>query len=705
MKRKRGIMPFLVFFVLFILFVGYLTNFQSREYDIEMERDVDVYASISQPENGSSFSVGQGVAFNGTGSSTWGSIESFSWSFGDGDTSNSQNPVHSYSIPQTYTVQLTVEDTGGYTASTSIEIHIIEGRPTVQITEPINGDIFPRNFPVNFSGDAIVSSGYIAEYKWTFADGTTSSQKSPVHQFNTTGVKTNKFEAKDSFGNWSDPMYVTISISLPTAQILSPSDGSTVYANTGIPFSGIGHTTHGIIAGWNWSFGDGAISTLQNPNHTYTNNGEFTVTLQVTDQYGNTSAPVSIMLQVKTTPPTAIIMKPANQGSYYINIPVEFDGYGTVSEPNTTIVGYEWIFGDGSSSEMQRPTHIYTSMGQKEVKFRVEDGNGEKSDWVTISINILAEIPVAYITTPDDEFTIFINTAVSFSGYGQINSGTITAYEWKFGDGQSSIVQNPKHTYESAGTKEVQFRVRSDSGVWSDPVKIRVIVLMTHAPVASFTYTPNTGLNESTNITFTAKCTDEDNDIREYQWFHNGKKLSETGLTFTMRFVAGTHTIRLVCIDSVELMGEYETTFTVGLGIDNLPPVAKFIVLTPTITDISPTTLQDQSTDPEGDVLTRQWYIDDQLHDETESMISILFQPGTHKVEIVVQDTIGQKANFSQLITCEKSDSPQGYVSDGSQQNNTILMVLGVVIAGGAYLWWRRKKSKGLTSKRFRFLR
>src|SRR5207247_1584156 len=142
----------------------------------------------------------------------------------------------------------------------------------------------------------------------------------------------------------------------------------------------------GTIASYRWTFGDGtAAVTTQNPSHTYTAGGTFTVTLTVTDNQnatGSVSHPVTV-----TAPPPPNQPPVAAFTSSCTQLVCNFTS--TSSDPDGTIASYRWTFGDGTAAvTTQNPSHTYTAGGTFTVTLTVTDNQnatGSVSHPVTVT--------------------------------------------------------------------------------------------------------------------------------------------------------------------------------------------------------------------------------------------------------------------------------------------------------------------------------
>jgi len=169
-----------------------------------------------------------------------------------------------------------------------------------------------------------------------------------------------------------------------------------------------------------------------------------------------------------------------------INEVVSFSSAGSV-DADGSIVAYNWDFGDGGTSVEANPSYAYANSGTFTAKLTVTDNdNNQSSDSSLVNISASNEAPVAQVNGPFEEF---VNTAIAFSSVGSIdNDGTITSYYWNFGDGNSSTLANPTHTYQSAGSYPVELTVTDNDNAASSVSTTAVI-----KPIITVDYCAITG--------------------------------------------------------------------------------------------------------------------------------------------------------------------------------------------------------------------
>ena len=222
---------------------------------------------------------------------------------------------------------------------------------------------------------------------------------------------------------------------------------------------------------WYWDFGDGTTSTLQNPSHTYTAPGTYTVTLTVTNAFGNNTMEQNI---TKIIPPTPVANFTSNVTSGISPLTVQFYDNST----NNPLTWY-WDFGDGTNSTQQNPTHSYTTPGNYNVSLTVTNGGGSNNLTETNYITVYYPPPIASFTA--NTTTGIAPVVVNFT---DTSTGNITSYYWNFGDGTNSTLQNPSHIY-TPGTYTVSEIVTGPGGNNTSTLT-NYIYVKYPAPVASF---------------------------------------------------------------------------------------------------------------------------------------------------------------------------------------------------------------------------
>lgn len=304
---------------------------------------------------------------------------------------------------------------------------------------------------------------------------------------------------------------------------------------TASPASGIApltvqFTATGVMGGnyYVWDFGDGSPLNHgdQNPSHTYTAAGTYTVT-QTVSNYGH-SASTTRTITVTSPGPTAAFAAYPQSGR--APLAVQFIDYSTGAALRS------WDFGDGATSTQQNPTHTYNRPGSYTVSLTVTDDAGH-TDTATKWNYILTTAP------PTVDFTADVTSgdkplAVAFTA----NTTEATSWRWSFGDGGSSTERNATHVYTTPGTYDVTL-------IGSAPVYGDVIA--TKHGYIRVNDLPGPDVDFAMNVTsgpapLTVQFTDisTENLISWIWWFDDGSTSTERNPVHTFA-VPGTYTVAM----------------------------------------------------------------------------------------------------------------------------------------------------------------
>ena len=215
-------------------------------------------------------------------------------------------------------------------------------------------------------------------------------------------------------------------------------------------FTDLSTVNGGNIISWNWNFGDGNVSQQQNPIHTYLSTGTFTATLTVVDNKGCSST-ITKSLIVYPLPSANFSLSNGCQGNA-----IQYNDLSVVTPGNIT--GWNWNFGDGSTSSLQNPTHIYNTAGTYLVTLNAITAGG-CSDSITKQVTIYST-PIAAFSS----VAVCRNSPITLNDLSSISNGVITTYNWNLGNGQSSSLQSPTIIYVASGIYNVSLTVTSSNG-------------------------------------------------------------------------------------------------------------------------------------------------------------------------------------------------------------------------------------------------
>jgi PKD repeat protein len=360
------------------------------------------------------------------------------WEFGDGEESTRQNPLHEYPEAGTYTVTLRVTAAGGSSSKRKFV--------TVEAGDPLIAD-----FGFSVSGLKVLfaesSAGEPVSFSWDFGDGKTSTARNPSHTYASAGTYTVSLDVANKFGvTDSTSQFVTVSQGeAPKADFESQINGLKVFFND---------TSTGSPTGWSWNFGDCSTrpqkectSPDQNPSHTYTQAGTYTVTLTASNAGGSNAKTRLVTVSLGAAPKASF----------------EFQTAGLKAVFNDTSTGnptsWSWDFGECTGSPQcfssaQNPTYTYKNPGTYTVTLTATNAAGSSSVSKLVQVTSASKPSANFCYQRNKRAVIFFDASTQ----------SPTSWSWDFGDGGASALQNPSHTYAADGTYGVTLTATNSAG-------------------------------------------------------------------------------------------------------------------------------------------------------------------------------------------------------------------------------------------------
>jgi len=283
---------------------------------------------------------------------------------------------------------------------------------------------------------------------------------------------------------------------------------------------------------WVWLFGDGGISIIESPSHTYTSAGTYTVTLTATNSAGSNTVTRSGYITVSNPGSAPVAAFVANVTAGPVPLSVQF-----VDSSTNSPTSWVWSFGDGGFSTAQNPFHTYTTAGNYTVTLTATNAAGSNtiSQSGYITVGKVATVPVASFVSTETS-----GTAPLTIQFIDSSTNSPTSWAWSFGDGITSTLQNPSHTYTVVGTYTVTLTATNAAGR-NTVTETGYITVNLAAPVASFTANITTGPAPLT-VNFTDTST---NSPTGWYWsFGDGGTSSNQNVTYTYTNT-GTYTVEL----------------------------------------------------------------------------------------------------------------------------------------------------------------
>ncbi|MCO7225895.1 PKD domain-containing protein [Pleionea sp. CnH1-48] len=371
--------------------------------------------------------VNQPINFSSAGSDdSDGVISVYHWDFGDGQQSNQQNPVHTYTATGDYVATLTVTDDSGLTASDTAQVTIVADNlpPTANANGPYNASV---NQAINFSSQGSTDAdGSIAEYHWDFGDGNSSNQANPQHAYSQVGQFQATLTVTDNLG--------ATDISIAEVNV-SDIEYCTVSGNT--RYEWIAKVKSGSFENSSDKEGYGDFSSM---------------TMSLTE--GNNTIELTA------------------GGSYSehwaawidLNRDGEFDAEGEKVlvdlSGRDTVVG-QLFLPDGSAGITTR-MRIAMKYHSEANASCGDIGDGEVEDY---TVSISARINTPPVANANGPYTGVVQQALRFSSDGSHDpDGSIQTYLWEFGDGNQSNEASPEYRYASSGSFTLRLTVTDNEG-------------------------------------------------------------------------------------------------------------------------------------------------------------------------------------------------------------------------------------------------
>ncbi len=446
------------------------------------------------------------------------------------------------------------------------------------------------NSGVTFSDQSTPNGTTIKKWIWDFKDGTVLESTTAGAPFSHVYMLPGDYLpvltliTQDDCSITSSPKAVHIT-PLPVATFSSSTPSCEKRA---IQFTDQSTTLEGTITTWNWNFGDGQTATTQNPQHTYTTAGSYTVSLTVRTSLGCEQSSSATVIVVNALPIVDFITP-----SFCLSdITASFPNQSTNADGSTTNLTYAWNFGDAlkstpsnpNTATSRNPTHNYSDPGDYLISLEVSTAEGcSVTQTKTFRVNGINPVADFEVVNPSN---LCSKNSVSFINKSYVvGFGSVTRLEWYFdyGNNPSQVIvdNNPSPdkvytisypTFHAPATKNYSVRlVAYSGGVCVSLETIKTIVLKA-VPEVAFSALSSV-CQEITPFQITQAT--------ELYNFSGTFRFSGTGVSSSGRFSpllagVGTHQLKYVftaqngCADSASRSITVFATPTVNAGRDTI---------------------------------------------------------------------------------------------------------------------------------------
>jgi PKD repeat protein len=332
------------------------------------------------------------------------------WDFGDGFTSTEQFPIHIYNTPGVYFVllNLTTED-----CFSTFESEVFVGDNYYNGTDCIAmfsfEQISPGGLTFQFYDASWLANDTIIYQSWDFGTNVYSEESYPVYTFPSPGeyVVNYTISTNNCTSTQQSIIYTGDSVWYPeTCQALfwiepNPAD------EYEIQFYDFSYVV-GEIQYWEWNFGDGEFSYIQNPVHTYLTDGQYIPSLMIISDSCQSYIEFQIDIPIQNYIPSNC------ECIFYAEMVADSVTFFDLSTGNPQT--WNWNFGDGTYSSLQSPSHVFDGLGIHEIALAI-GGNGCNNnsgmvlnlDNSQISYMFLPVIPSNISESTDNQTIVFPN--------------------------------------------------------------------------------------------------------------------------------------------------------------------------------------------------------------------------------------------------------------------------------------------------------
>jgi large repetitive protein len=614
----------------------------TQTVDVTVTNIAPTIVNIVKP---TTINEGESVTFSATVTDP-GVLDTLTYGWNFGDNTNpiiGQNVNHTFADNGTYNIVLTVTDKDGGVTTQTVVVKVDNVAPVVvSISKP---NTIKEGELITFSATATDAGiNDTLTYSWNFGDNTNPVLGQNVnHIFADNGNYNVTLTVTDrDSGVITESVAVMVDNVAPTVvSILQP---STIKEGESVTFSATA-SDPGIldILTYSWNFGDNTSPvTGQNATHTFADNGNYNVTLTVTDKDG-ASTTQTVVAKVDNVAPTIVnIIKPTTikEGESAIFA-------ATANDPGILdTLTYVWNFGDNTTAVSgQNVNHTFADNGNYNVTLTVTDKDGGvTTQTVVAKVDNVAPTVVSIAKPP----TIKEGESVTFSATvtdpGILDTLT---YSWNFGDNTTLVTgQNVNHTFADNGNYNVVLTVTDkDGAITQQSISVTVdnvapiVVSIAGADGKPFVK-PNT-IKEGESVTFIATATDAGiNDTLTYSWNFGDNTNPVIGQNVNHTFADnGNYNVVLTVTDKDGAI----TTETIIVKVDNVAPIITNITIPPEIKTYTPATFTATATDVGiADILTYTWNFGDGTNPVVGQNSSHTFtNPGTYNISLTVTDNDG----------------------------------------------------------------
>jgi len=316
--------------------------------------------------SGTNACLGKPVTITNNSTIDTGTINTWAWTEGNGNTSSMKTPTPNYVTDGVKKLVLTATSDKGCIKKDSINIEVF---PLPKMDFTVTEDC--EDLPTIFADKSTVSKGTIANIAWDFGDGNTSTLNNPQNTYavpNTYNVKLSGIT--DSFCT-GEVTKTAVVHEIPVVDFTATPLQGCMPLN--VDFTNTSTLGTDIMSVFQWTSNGINIGTTENVKHTFTTPGKYSITYYVESDFG-------CFDEITVDSMITVFDKPAADFSYLPKVPTIVDSKVTFTDLSARAASWDWNFGDGGTDNIQNPIHDYKDTGTYIISLIVSNSNGCKDE-------------------------------------------------------------------------------------------------------------------------------------------------------------------------------------------------------------------------------------------------------------------------------------------------------------------------------------
>jgi len=427
------------------------SNYDSTSIQVTV---VDSTNPVADAGEDKTIDQGETITFDGSGSTDNVEIVQYTWTI-LGSEYHGETVDYTFNQAGKYTIELEVNDEAGNHDTDIVNVSVLDN--TNPVADAGEDKTVDQGVTITFDGSGSTDNVGIVQYTWTIL-GSEYNGETVDYTFEQPGGYTVNLEVTDEAGNYATDI-ANVTVLDITNPVADAGQNQTIDIGTTVTFNGTGSYDNVGINSFEWRFDyNGTTETLfgPQPDFTFDETGDITITLTVTDIGGNTDSDTLVVTVEGAGDPVA---DAGEDRVVNVNEAVTFDGSGSTSP--VEIVNYVWTI-EGSDYNGVTVSHEFKQKGVYDVELTVTDEFGnDDTDTVSITVEGSGIGPVPIFDYSDD---LIEGKTISFDASESSSPLPIETYEWDFGDGTTKTGEQVTHEYSEPGTYNVSLTITDENG-------------------------------------------------------------------------------------------------------------------------------------------------------------------------------------------------------------------------------------------------